>query len=513
MEESRTNNSIRNSCIGIVSYAISAISAFILRTIFIRILGVEYLGVSSLYSNILSMLALSDLGIGTVMVFSLYKPLAERNTERITALVFYFRKLYNVIAGVIFVIGVLCIPILPYIISNSGLSHNKLVLYYLLLLVNSVCSYFAVSKTTLIRANQKMYLIQIVTAICTVIMNVCQIVILYTTKDYALYLAIQIIFTIITNLVLSKLAVVEYPYLNNRNKNENLSEIRNKIIINLKATFIYKIGATIMNSTDNILISILLGTVIVGYYSNYLTVVSIVNSIISILISSLLASIGNYYALKKPKENFELFKKLLIFFYALSAFCASCYYSIFTDFIIIWIGEKFVMSEEFLLALVINNYVNGISNPIWMTRESSGVFVSTKYVMLCAAILNIVISVILGKAFGVGGIIIATAISRLLSMFWYEPLQLSKRVFTTPVSQYWKCVCKLFITSLPVFCVGFILKAWIVSSIAFIIVKVMVCALVTVISFWVFLHNTSEWKSMQETAHVFLNKYRSHNSI
>jgi hypothetical protein len=154
MSQSRVKNSLRNSLVGLISYGLISILTFVSRAIFIRQLGVEYLGISGLYTNILSVLALSDLGVNTVMVYSLYKPIAENDTTRIAGLIQYFKRLYRIVAIVIIILGVACIPLLPYVVNDSALTQKELITYYLLTLANSVCSYLAISKSTLIRADQ-----------------------------------------------------------------------------------------------------------------------------------------------------------------------------------------------------------------------------------------------------------------------------------------------------------------------------------------------------------------------
>ncbi|MGI6492842.1 MAG: lipopolysaccharide biosynthesis protein [Pelotomaculum sp.] len=429
MSQSRVKNSLRNSLVGLISYGLISILTFVSRAIFIRQLGVEYLGISGLYTNILSVLALSDLGVNTVMVYSLYKPIAENDTTRIAGLIQYFKRLYRIVAIVIIILGVACIPLLPYVVNDSALTQKELITYYLLTLANSVCSYLAISKSTLIRADQHMDIIQSVQAATTVGMHIFQIIILIYTKNYTIYLCINIVFTLANNIILTYIADRKYPYIKQWHDTTVGNEIREDIISNLKATFLYKLGATVINSTDNILISILLGTVVVGYYNNYYTIVAMINAVISVFINSVLASIGNFNATQDCKSKYQLFSFLLFVFFAIASFSAACYFSIINDFIRVWIGADFILADGFLIALVANYVVACISNPLWMTREASGLFMSVRYVMICTAAINIILSIALGKIYGLAGIILATAIARILTLFWYEPRMLCLNIF------------------------------------------------------------------------------------
>ena len=492
MSQSRVENSMRNSLVGMISYSLTSVITFVSRAIFIRELGVEYLGVSGLYSNILSVLALSDLGIYTVMVFSLYKPVAEGDTQRIASMMKYYQRLYLLIAGVVLLLGLACIPLLPFVVNNSGLSQQELVLYYVLILANSMCSYLAITKSTLIRADQKMRIIQGVQMATSLCMHLVQIAILIWLHNYTVYLCMPIIFTLFNNVILTLIANRKYPYLKTQGAIPVDKEIKKNIASNLKATFLYKMGATIINSTDNILISVLLGTLVVGYYNNYYTVITVVNAVITIFITSISASIGNYNATKSSFEKFKLFRMLLMGFYGVASFAAACYVAIFNDFMRIWIGEAFLLDDGFLLALVFNVTVACVSNPLWMTRESSGVFQSVRYVMLGAAAINVVLSIVLARVCGLSGIILATAIARLLTLFWYEPKMLCQKAFDVPVHLYWRYVLKLFVALLPAACIGWLLHGIETTNVLAMVGKVAACGATVVCSFAFVFRNSEE---------------------
>ena len=439
------------------------------------------------------MLALSDLGLYTVMVYSLYKPVAEGDTARISALIRYYQKLYLIVAAAVTVIGVACVPFLKFLVKDSNLTQQELIVYYLLILANSTCSYFAISKSTLIRADQNINIIQSVQAATKIGLNVVQVLVLVFFKNYTLFLVIPIISTLINNIILTKIADRKYPYLKDASKSAVVNtEIRREITTNLKATFLYKLGATIINSTNNILISVLLGTVMVGYYSNYSTVVSLVVGLFGIIINAVLASIGNFNATQNNGRKFALFKLMLMIFYFIAGFCAACYLSIFDDFITVWIGKQYVLDSQFLIALVISTTVTCISNPLWMMRESAGVFRSVRFVMLAAAGVNIALSCVLAQFLGLAGIILATPIAHLVTLFWYEPRMLCKQVFHVPVWHYWKKVLLLLLAIIPCGIVGWVLHGFSTTNVFAMAGKVLLCGITTVASFVVLFRKTEE---------------------
>ncbi len=476
---------------------LTALMSFICRTFFIKILGVEYLGISGLFANVLTLLALSDLGVYTVMVFSLYKPIAEQQYNKISALIKYYQRLYNLIAVVVLTLGLLCIPILPYLINDSALPFSELLVYYLLLLSNSVCSYLAIAKSTLLRADQKAYIVQIFTGIATISTYVVQIIILYITKEYTFYLVTQVMFTLLLNITLSIVAQNKYPYLKTPD-NCDISSEKSGIFKNLKATLLYKLGNAILNSTDNILISVLLGTTLVGYYSNYVMVFSVVNTFIMILIQSVLASIGNFYAVKNEEEKYKLFKCLMFIFYGIGAFCAACYISVMNDFITLWVGESLVIEGIFIYALAFYRLVFCCVHPIWMIRESAGLFISTRYEMMIAALINIVLSLVLGKLMGISGIILATALAYLFTIFWYEPKQMYKNIFNRSVKFYWGYVFKLLFVIIPILAVAVLLNLWKTPNLFYIIIKILICGISAVALFVIFFGRSAEFKRFKQ---------------
>ena len=488
-EQTRTKNSFRNIGFSFSLQLCTLIVSFISRTVFIKILGQEYLGINGLYSNILSVLSLADLGIHTAMVYSLYEPIATKNLERISQLVAYFKKLYRIIALAIFCLGLILLPFLQFIIKDSGLTIRNLRLYFLLYLINSVSSYLIVYKTTLIQADQRMFVINIANFLPTVCVHILQIVILYLTRNFALYLCVQILITLTKNLSLNIISNKYYPFLKNKSNLTIETEIKRHINDNLKAVFLYRISATILNSTDNILISILLGTTVVGVYSNYLLITSSLNAFILAFSSALLAGIGNFLATESSQRKLQLFKVLSLLYFLIATFCSCCFVSMFNDFMWLWVGNinnTYILSDISIYAITFTFFINCIINPLWMFRESAGTYVQTKYVMFIAALLNIVLSIIFSWFMGLAGIIFATAIASLMTFVWYEPKVLFKNVFQQSMKGYWVFTFKQgLLASICLFCMVIIGKV-LPTTFLFIVLKIFLSGLITGLIFLIF---------------------------
>lgn len=448
MVEGRVKNSVRNIGYRLISQVASIVLKFVSRTIFIYILGVEYLGINGLFSEVLQMLSLADLGFGTAMVFSMYKPLAENDEKRLTQLVALYKRIYTIIAIVITVIGVALVPFLKYLVNlDQNIPHLKT--YYLLYLANTVSSYLVVYKTCILNADQKNYLVSKYNTIFNFISLIITSAVLLLTHNFMVYLITQVIVTYANNFYVSHVAERLYPYINN--KVEKLpKEEGKKIFENVKSVFIYKVANTLVGSTDNTLISVLVGTITVGFYSNYSMVINNIVLFINIVFSSVTASIGNMVVEANKKKNYEVYCMMQQVSFLLSTVAITCTYLIINDLIYVWLGKQFILKPLVIVAITLNMYFSVVLMPIWSYREATGMYMQTKYVMVATAIVNLVVSIILGKILGLAGILFATSIARISTYFWYEPKLLFKQFFEKDVWNYYKGIFKNIIVTLVV---------------------------------------------------------------
>lgn len=433
MQESRTKKAFNNIVMNFLNQFSNLILSFISRTIFINVLGVELLGINGLFTDVLNLLSMADLGFNTAMVYSFYKPIAENDTKKISALINFYKKIYNYIALIISIIGVALTPFIN-IIVNTEKKIPLLEIYYLFALAGVVISYLFVYKTSIIIADQKNYVITRITVIVNFIKILIQVISLIIYKNYIIYLSINLIGNFINNYITSKKAVDMYPYINEK---EKLDEIDKKSIFNnVKSIFLYKLSSLLLNATDNTLISVLISTVAVGYYSNYLMISNKVIMIIQIVFGSLTSSIGNLVIKEKSEKRYEIFKATQTISFIICGIIVTTFSILINDFINIWLGKEFTFSYSVVLIISFNMYLSCVLQPLWTYREATGLYIKTKYIMAIAAIINLILSIILGKVMGIGGILIASAISRLITYFWYEPLLLFKEYFSQPVYKY-----------------------------------------------------------------------------
>lgn len=465
-ERSRTKNVTINSSVSLLCQVLNLLLNFLTRTIFIKVLGAEYLGVNGLFTNILTILSFAELGIGNAIVFNLYKPLAQNDNKKISSLMLLYKKAYTIIGLFVMGAGVLVTPFLEFIIKTKPNISENISLLYILFLLNTAVSYFFVYKKNIIIADQKNYITLIVTQVTTITKVILQTVFLLLTHNFVVYLVIQIVCTLAENFVCSALADRMYPYLKNSNP-VPLSKTETKsIFADVKALAIYKFGSVILNGTDNILISMLLSVRDVGLASNYTLLMNSANSILGKIIDAFTASVGNLNTESNPKKQYDVFKKIMFISSWIYGFATAGMYLVSRDFIITWIGEDYLLGTVVVFAMCFDFYVKGVQAAPYMYRTTLGLFVQGKWAAIVAAITNLVLSVVLCKFIGLAGIFIATPIARLVSTGFVDPYLVYKRTFKRNVLEYFGMyigyLCLFIVlTGLSNFAIGFVtLSGW-----------------------------------------------------
>jgi len=448
LQDSRVINSVRNIGYRLSSQVITILLRFVERSIFIHVLGVEYLGINGLFSQILQVLSMADLGFGTAMVYSMYKPLAEKDETKLAQLVQFYKKVYTVIAVSITILGVALVPFLQYIVNlKSDIPYLRV--YYLLYLANTVASYLVVYKTCILTADQKNYVVSKYNMIFSFVMTVVGSFFLWITRRFIVYLSIQVLITYINNFTVSKVAEKNYPYI--LNKTEKLPKTESKAIFeNIKSVFIYKLATTLVGSVDNTLISIIVGTIYVGYYSNYSMVIGNISLIVNMIFSSVTASLGNLIVEGNENKNYSVYKTMQFISFVFSTIVITGTYLLINDFIAIWLGPAYNLDNLVVVAMVINLYFSIVLMPIWSYREATGMYRQTKYVMVATAVVNLVVSLILAQYIGMAGILFASSIARITTYFWYEPKILFAQYFKKKATSYYSNIAINVIITLVV---------------------------------------------------------------
>lgn len=423
----RIENSIKNIIVALICNVITIIVGFIAQSIFVKTLGMEYSGLNGVFLNIISMLSIAELGIGSAIIYNLYKPIAENNIPKIRQLLNFYKKSYNIIALVILIIGICIIPFINIIIGENNITENIYIVYFIFL-ADSVVSYLVAYKRTIIYANQKNRIVDIVHLLYTLAMNAMQIVILLLSKNYILYLMIKVICRIIENLVINLIANKMYHELVKKSDEKLDAETLNDIIKKVKALIMHQIGGYIVLGTDSIIISNFFGLSTVGIYVNYNLIIAAANILLSQFFSSVTASVGNLLVENDPKKSFSVYKKIMFFNFWIYGLASIGMFFAIDMFIELWIGGQYIFAQAIVFTLSLNFYAQGMRRTMQTFALAGGICHENRFIPLVEAIVNLVASIILAKLLGVIGVFLGTILSTLVlycysfPKFIYYPL-------------------------------------------------------------------------------------------
>ena len=438
---SRTSQSVKNIVTGIGSQILLAAIAFFTTRLIKIDLGFEYLGLNGVFNNIIAFMGLTELGIGSAIVFALYKPLSENDTNLIKIIMHFYKKAYTIIAIVVFAIGLILLPFLSFFVKTT-LSINYVRCVFLLFVFNSSASYLLSYKRNLIFADQKNYIITIYTLIFTLISRIGQLVAFLLTKSYVLYLSVNIICTIGLNLLISYKANKLYPYLKEKNAEKLPVDIKNMLVTKIKALFMHSIGTFCVAGTDNILISYFLGVTIVGKYNSYMTIVTLITTLFNQLYDGISSSVGNFLVEKSEDEQYELFKKIEFINSFLSIFCTVCLATLITPFVSLWLGDDSTLQQKTVLLIAISTFLGFTRKPIGTIKSAAGLFEQDKFAPLIESFINLVSSCIFAKFFGLSGIVMGTILSSIAVPLWLQPKIVFNNIFHRSILNYFLIIVR-----------------------------------------------------------------------
>lgn len=507
----RTKNAIKNISISVFSQVIIILLGFISRRVFIDSLGAEYLGVNGLLTNVLSMMVLIEGGIGVSITYNLYKPLAENNQKKITALVQLYKKVYTILAFIVLAISIILYPFMGKMMKG-GHSIININLVYFIFVAKNMVSYLTAYKWALINADQKGYILARANLVFQILTTVAKMVILVLTSNYILYLLIEL--GIYTVQVLWNGAIVNkrYPYIKSKQRYEIDGDIKGNINKNVKAMFLHNIGGYCVYGTDNILISSFVNIATVGLYSNYSMIINQLSALVSPVLSGIGAGVGNLIATEDSSKTYSIFKVTYLVNFWIYSFCVIFLFNLLEPFIILWLNnENMLLDKVTFIFILVNFYLDGLRKSIGTFKSKAGLFSQDKYIPVIEGIINLVASIIMANKFGLAGIFIGTTISTVAIQLWNQPRIVYKHVFNIPVIEYFKKyifyailtilvgilttnVCNLVDINLP----------WIS-----LIIKGIVCVLIPNTVYILIFHKTEEFMYLWNIIKPMLTKVKS----
>ena len=423
-EVSRTSRSALNAGVGIGTQVLLIGLSFLTRTVFLAHLGTELLGLHTLLLSVLAMLAVADLGLNGALMFALYKPLHEGDSARTTAIVRYGATLYRYVATAVAVAGLVLLPFLDHLVVLDR-DVPLLRTYFLILLADAVAAYLMAHRVALVAADQRMYLVKAYSLAFSVARSAAQIFVLVAFQSFVAYLVLQVLFTVLNNGFVFWRVGRLYPYLSTP---AELDPVEGKSIRRaVRSMLIYRIGGIVLHNTDPVLISVLIGTATLGYFANYLLLVGSVVMLVEAAFSAFSPSVGQLVASGGKARALKILDELTLLSTTVYGLVALGLVVTLDEFVAAWLGSEFVLGPGVVGALALNVYVVGTMAPIWSFRGATGMFNETQYVFLVTAVLNVALSVVLAGFLGIPGILLATAVSRLVTGSWFEPWVLLSR--------------------------------------------------------------------------------------
>lgn len=511
----RTQNSIRNVLSAMIGQLGGILVNLLARVFFLHYLNQTYLGLNGLFTNVLTMLSLVELGVEPAMAYSLYKPLADHDVERLKSHMAFYKKAYVTIGLAIAALGLAFLPFYTVFMDEvPDIPHLNTI--YLLFVANTVVSYFYSYKRSLIICDQKKYIETAVHYGAYFLLNVVQIIFLALTKNYVVFLMLQVLSTWLENFILARKADKLYPFLREKNVRPMDKTDSQVIFRNVAAMSMHKVGAVVVNSTDNILISKLIGLASAGLYSNYYTIIHPLQTITNQIFESIVASVGNLTATVKDgnvEHLMETFYDVFFFAFWIFTFCSICLLNLLHPFIeFMWLRNRgWLLDNATLYVLVLNFYLYGMRRPVLTFRDATGAFWNDRFKPIFESIINLVASILLAKPFGIAGIFLGTLVSTVTTSLWVEPMVLYHNVFYAHMRKYFA----RFFSYTAVGLVICVITTWLCSHVGYSLISILpralICLTVPNLLLLVVFYRTKEFQYFRRLGKTILGKVKRHD--
>lgn len=410
---SRTQNASRNILWGILSKIVSLVFPFITRTAMIYILGIKYVGLGSLFTSLLQVLSFAELGIGSALVFSMYKPIADGDVPKVCALLNFYRKTYQVIGTIMLLLGLAMMPFLRYLVASDLPEDINLHILFLIYLFNNVLGYFLFAyKQSIFTVTQRIDIISKIGMVIQSILSVTQILALFLFQNFYVYVAVIPVITFLNNICVGMLTDKYYPQYKCIGviAKEELLLIEKKV----GGMVFQKIGGIVLSSVDTIVISSFLGLTSLALYQNYYFIITALFGFLTIIMQSIIAGVGNSVASESVEKNYNDFKNFNFLYIWIVAWCSTCLLCLYQPFMTLWVGQENMLGNEMVVLFAIYFFVQKWCDMLYVYQEACGIWWETKFVPLIAAIVNLVINIALVIKIGLPGILVSTIASVVL---------------------------------------------------------------------------------------------------
>lgn len=478
----RTENALRGAFWGTILKIYQIIMPFIIRTVIIYYLGIEYVGLNSLFTSLLSVLNLAELGVGSAMVFSMYKPIANDDSERLGRLISLYRVYYRIIGIAILLFGLTIMPFTSRLIKGDVPNGLNIYILYIMNLSATVMSYWLFAyRNSLLYAYQRNDVINIISIVTSTISYIFQFIVLFVFHDYYLFLCVILLTQILTNIITAQITFKLYPSIEPFGfpEKSEIHEINHRIL----DVFTSKIAGTVISSSDTIVLSAFLGVTVLGIYQNYFYVMTAVIAIIDIIINSCLAGIGNSLITESNRKNYYDFQKLTFLIVILATVGSACFLNMYTPFIILWVGTDYLLAFSMVILFSIYFYLYTIQQVGAAYKDAAGIWRIDKYRPLVTAVLNVILNIISVQIIGVHGILLSTIVSYVFVAIPWLTVNLFKNVFRLGMRYYVVEMLKYLVESLVAIGASYMicefLDTWVFSTFLRLVVHFVVCIVIS----------------------------------
>ena len=496
MQINVVRNAKRNIVFGAINKIIVLLCPFVERQFVITILGAEYLGLGSLYTSVISVLSLSELGFSSAMVYNMYKPVAEGDTKRINSLLNYYRSVYRIIGFVVLAFGFAIIPFLPLLIKGSHPESINLTKLYLIFLANAATSYFLFAYlTSIIVVHQRDDINSIINSGIKIGLTATQIVVLYATRNYYLFSLVMLAFTVLSNLLTAWRVKTLFPQYRPEGEIDPVDKASIKKLV--AGTFVQQACAVTRNSLDNICISAFLGLTLTAIYNNYYIVMNGVSSFVRLIAVSFTGGVGNHVARKSVSENYQEMKSLDFIYLWVSGWCVCCLLCLYQPFMKLWMGSEMLLSFSTVVLFCIYFFLLKLGDIRTLYSSANGLWWEQRFRAIGETVLNLVLNIILGKHFGIKGIILATMISLFLCNYLWS-VEITFRLYFSMKKRkdYYSYQSKFAITTVLIAVITYVICICVPSTgaITQLALRTTICIIVPNLIYYVIFRDTEQFR-------------------
>lgn len=494
MKLNRTKNATKGIVFGVFLNIYKILIKFAMRTVFIYLLGVEYLGLDGLFTSILKMLSLAELGVGSALTFSMYKPIADNDENKICALMKLYKIYYRIIGFVILVVGMVICPFIPYLIKSSLPDGINIFILYLMNLFTTVISYWLFAyKSSIIYAHQRNDIISKITIVLNTIQFLIQILLLYINRNFYVYVFISLIFQIVTNIVTAIVSQKMYP--NYVSKGTVDKKIVKDINRKIKDLFTSKVGAVVYSSADTIVISSCLGLTTLAIYENYNYIITAVMAVINVIFLSCTAGIGNSIITENSEKNYSDLKKFTFIIIGIITICTCCILCSVQDFMNLWVGKDLLLDYKIIICLCIYFYIYEVITIFTTYKDAAGMWHRDRYRALISSIANLCLNLVLVRYIGLYGVILSSIISLVIIAIPWLLHNIFTELFKGKLKNYCILLLKYILTSSIIIVISSLICNFIkINYIINFILKNILCVFISILIWVLVFRNTKEIK-------------------